>query len=218
MDYDEVMKFTHLHTHSHYSLLQALPKIPELVETVKKLGMEALALSDNGNLYGAIEFYKECKKSGIKPIIGVDAYLASRTLHDKQAGIDKGRTRIILLAKDESGYKNLLKLVSVSHLEGFYYKPRIDLDLLQDHKEGLVAISASWNGDISSALRSKDIERAKTLAKRYKEIFQDDFYIEMTLHPEISGHNEHMDKLYNFAHSEGLQTVASHDVFYLNKE
>src|SRR3989344_9187169 len=106
------MKFTHLHTHSHYSLLQALPKIPELVEAAKKEGMEALALTDNGNLYGAIEFYKECKKAGIKPIIGIDAYLAGRTRHDKQAGIDKERHRIVLLAKNEIGYRNLLKLVS----------------------------------------------------------------------------------------------------------
>src|SRR3989344_1208459 len=107
-------KFIHLHTHSHYSLLNALQKIPELVEAAKKDGMEALALTDNGNLYGAIEFYKECKKAGIKPIIGVDAYVSIRTRHDKQAGIDNIRTRLILLAKNEAGYKNLIKLVTAS--------------------------------------------------------------------------------------------------------
>ena len=126
------MKFTHLHTHSHYSLLQALPKLPELIAAAKKDGMEALALTDNGNMYGTIEFYKECQKQGVKPIIGVDAYLASRTRFDKQAGVDKDRFRLVLLCKNETGYKNLLKLVTASYLEGFYYKPRIDLNFWQN--------------------------------------------------------------------------------------
>ncbi|MEK7642629.1 MAG: DNA polymerase III subunit alpha [Patescibacteria group bacterium] len=216
------MKFAHLHTHSHYSLLQALPKIPELVEAAKKDGMEALALTDNGNLYGAIEFYKECKKAGIKPIIGVDFYLASRTRHDKQASIDKERHRLILLAKDGVGYKNLLKLVSVSYLEGFYYKPRIDHETLEKYAEGLLAISSSWSGDISTFLRGHNKEKAKELIDFYKNIFakenNSDFYIEITKHPEISGHNEHMVELAKFAKNNEIPTVASHDVYYINKE
>ena len=111
--------FIHLHVHSHYSLLSALPKIKDLVKRAKKEGMEALALTDNGNLYGAIEFYKECKKNDIKPIIGLDAFLALRTRHDKQAGIDNKRSRILLLAKNYQGYQNLIKLVTASQLEGF---------------------------------------------------------------------------------------------------
>ncbi len=224
------MKLTHLHTHSHYSLLQALPKIPELVDAAKKNGMEALALTDNGNLYGAIEFYKECQKQGLKPIIGVDAYLASRTRFDKQAGVDKDRFRVVLLCKNEVGYKNLLKLVTASYLEGFYYKPRIDLEILEKYHEGLICISSSWSGDISTALRNKNYELAKNLINKYKNIFKNDddkqdgvalggdFYIELTMHPELLGHNEHMNELARFAKENSVGIVASHDVYYIKKE
>ena len=136
-------RFTHLHTHSHYSLLQALPKIPDLIAAAKADGMTALALTDNGNMYGAIEFYKECKAAGIKPILGVDFYVAPRTRNDKQAGIDARRTRLVLLAKNLQGYKNLIQLVTKSYLEGFYYKPRIDKELIEKFHEGLVAIIPS---------------------------------------------------------------------------
>src|SRR5580698_6113673 len=119
-------QFVHLHTHSHYSLLEALPKIDALVAVAKKDGQTALALTDNGNLYGAIEFYKECKTNDIKPIIGVDLFVAPRTRHDKEHNLDDKLGRLILLAKNETGYKNLLKLVSDSYLEGFYSRPRVD--------------------------------------------------------------------------------------------
>ncbi len=184
----------------------------------KKHGMEALALTDNGNLYGAIEFYKECKKAGLKPIIGVDAYLATRSLHDKQTGVDKERYRLVLLAKNEVGYKNLLKLVSISYLDGFYYKPRLDLETLARHAEGLIAISSSWSGDISTALRNKNNERLAELVDYYKKTFAGDFYIEITRHPELAGHNEHMETLVKFAKENGLQIVSAHDVYYLNPE
>lgn len=140
-------KFVPLHVHSHYSLLEALPKIPDLVKAAKKAGMEALALTDSGNLYGAVEFYRECKAAEIKPIIGVDFYLAARTRHDKEARIDNELSRLVLLAMDATGYKNLLKLVSYSYLEGFYYKPRIDKELLEKFGEGLLAISPKVPSD-----------------------------------------------------------------------
>lgn len=184
----------------------------------KKHGMEALALTDNGNLYGAIEFYKECKKAGLKPIIGVDAYLATRSLHDKQTGVDKERYRLVLLAKNEVGYKKLLKLVSISYLDGFYYKPRLDLETLARHAEGLIAISSSWSGDISTALRNKNNERLAELVDYYKKTFAGDFYIEITRHPELAGHNEHMETLVKFAKENGLPIVSAHDVYYLNPE
>ena len=216
------MKFTHLHTHSHYSLLQALPKIPELIAAAKKEGMEALALTDNGNMYGAIEFYKECKKADIKPIIGVDVYLASRSRLDKQAGVDKDRFRLVLLCKNEIGYKNLLKLVTTSYLEGFYYKPRIDFEILEKYAEGLVCISSCWSGDISTALRNKNIELADELVQKYKKIFNEnlgvDFYIEITKHPELNSHNEHMKALANFAKENNIPIVACHDVYYIMPE
>ncbi|OHB09766.1 MAG: hypothetical protein A3H60_01650 [Candidatus Zambryskibacteria bacterium RIFCSPLOWO2_02_FULL_44_12b] len=154
-------KFVHLHTHSHYSLLEALPKIPDLVKKAVLSDMKSLALTDSGNLYGAIEFYKECKEQGIKPIIGVDFYVAACTRHDKEARIDNERSRLILLAENNIGYKNLLKLVTASFLEGFYYKPRIDRELLEKYNEGLIAIA-------------KD-------KKYYKEIFKDRFYLENQL-------------------------------------
>lgn len=134
-------KFIPLRVHSHYSLLEALPKIPALAKRAKKEGFEALALTDSGNLYGAIEFYKECVDAGIKPIIGVDAYLSARTRHDKEARIDAARTRLVLLAQNETGYKNLLKLITASYLEGFYYKPRIDKELLEKWGDNLIVIS-----------------------------------------------------------------------------
>ncbi len=184
--------------------------------------MEALALTDNGNMYGAIEFYKECQKAGIKPIIGVDAYLASRTRSDKQAGVDKDRFRLVLLCKNQTGYKNLLKLVTASYLEGFYYKPRIDFEILEKYSEGLICISSSWSGDVSTAVRNKNFELAKQLITKYQKIFKneesDNFFIEITKHPELTGHNEHMSALAQFAKENGVGVVASHDVYYVAPE
>src|SRR3989339_1723160 len=145
-------KFTHLHTHSHYSLLNALPKINALIDEAIKNEMPAIALTDNCNLYGAIEFYKTCKKKEIKPIIGIDAYVAYRSRLDK-TGIDKERYRLVLLAENEVGYKNLIQLVTLAHLEGFYYKPRIDHELLEKYHEGLIAIAPSFSSDILQSLK-----------------------------------------------------------------
>lgn len=211
-------RFVHLHTHSHYSLLTALPKIDALVKQAKKYEMPALALTDNCNLYGAIEFFSECKKKEIKPIIGIDAYLAPRTRNDKEAGIDKSRTRLVLLAKDDTGYKNLIQLVSKAHLEGFYYKPRIDKELLELHHEGLVCISPSFSGDIVQAVRLANFPLANEKTEFYKKLFGDDFYIEITHHPEIKGHEESMEKLVAYAKENSVQLVATHDVYYLDPE
>ncbi len=208
-------KFIHLHTHSHYSLLQALPKLPDLVKKAKEEGMEAIALTDSGNLYGAIEFYKECQKQGVKPILGVDFYVAARTRHDKEPRIDNKRTRLVLIAKDLVGYQNLIHLVTDSHIEGFYYRPRIDKELLEKYKEGLICISPSFSGDISLALKNGNEEAAKTFADFYKKNFGDDFYLEITNHPEIDDFNARMDRLVSFANAEGINLVAAHDVYYL---
>ena len=132
--------FVHLHTHSHYSLLEALPKIPELVKAAKGDGQTALALTDNGNMYGTIEFYKECKEQGIKPILGVDFFVAPRTRHDKEHRTDELPTRLVLIAKNETGYHNLIYLVTKSFLEGFHLRPRIDRELIEKHREGLICI------------------------------------------------------------------------------
>ena len=212
-------KFTHFHTHSHYSLLNALPKIDELVKAAKKDNMSALALTDNGNLYGAIEFYKECKKTEIKPIIGLDAYVAYRSRHDKQAGVDKDRFRLVLLAENETGYKNLLQLVTLSHLEGFYYKPRLDREILEKYHDGLIVIAPATTSDIWQALQYDDTEKISERISWYQKTFGDEnFFIEITGHPEIKGHQENMLKLSKFALKNKASLVASHEVYYIKSE
>ncbi|MCX6718926.1 MAG: PHP domain-containing protein, partial [Candidatus Taylorbacteria bacterium] len=211
-------RFVHLHTHSHYSLLNALPKIDELVGEAKKLGMKELALTDNGNMYGAIEFYKYCKKKEIKPIIGVDFYVSARSRKDMQAGIDNRRSRLVLLATNETGYKNLLKLVTASQLEGFYYKPRIDRELIERLNEGLIAISPSFSGEIAQLLKSRNQDKADDAAAFFKKVFGDRLYIEITRHEEIEGHNENMKTLVAFARKQNIPIVAAHDVYYLHSE
>ena len=139
-------RFIHLHTHSHYSFLEALPKVPELVKAAKDQGMDALGLTDAGNMHGAVEFYQKAHKAGLKPIFGVDAYVASRSRTDMN---DTKRSRLVLLAKDNAGYKNLMKLVTRSFLEGFLDKPRMDKEILREHKEGLIAIIPSFAGDVA---------------------------------------------------------------------
>ncbi len=212
-------KFIHLHTHSHYSLLNALPKIPELVKETKKYGMTALALTDNANMYGAIEFYKACKKAEIKPIIGADMYVAKRTRSDKQAGVDNRRSRLVLLVKNLTGYHNLIKLVTLANLEGFYYKPRIDKELIEKYPTGLICISPSFSGATTQALKNGNIEEAHRLISWYKQVYgKDNFYLELTHHPEIDGHEELMQKIISLARETNTPLVAAHDTYYLHPD
>ena len=221
-------RFIHLHTHSHYSLLNALPKVDQLVGEAKRYGMNALALTDAGNMYGTIEFYQECKKAGIKALIGVDAYMAARTRTDMQAGVDNRRTRLVLLAKNQTGYDNLMKIVTQSYLEGFYYKPRIDHELLEKFSGGLIAIAPSFSSEISQALRNRDVTKARELITFYKRVFNgnkienktdaENFYIEITRHPEIAGHEALMQELIKLARETNTEIVAGHDVYYIHPE
>lgn len=181
--------------------------------------MRALALTDNGNLYGAIEFYKECKKENIKPIVGVDFYVALRSRNDKQAGIDNKRTRLLLLAKNYEGYLNLIKLVTLSHLEGFYYKPRVDKELLEKYGQNLVCISPALSSEISQALAYSDFEKTEEIISWHKKIFgQENFYLEITHHPEIPGHQEKMLALKKLSEQSQTPMVAGQEVFYLKPE
>ena len=212
-------KFVHLHTHSHYSLLTALPQIPHLVAEAKKQNMSSLALTDAGNMYGAIKFYKACRENDIKPIIGVDFYIALRTRHDRQAGVDNKRYRLILLVKDKEGYKNLKELVTFSYTEGFYYKPRIDKELLEKYSKGLLAIIPSFSGETTDKLRMDDYEGALKIVDFYKDTFgNDDVYLEITHHPEIEGQMDLKEKITLFAKKTNIPLVAAHDVYYIKPE
>ncbi|OGD98024.1 DNA polymerase III subunit alpha [Candidatus Curtissbacteria bacterium RIFCSPLOWO2_01_FULL_38_11b] len=176
-------KFVHLHVHSEYSLLDGLSKIPKLVSQAKILGMKHLALTDHGAMYGAIKFYKECKAEGINPIIGCEMYIAKRIFSQKEAGLDKESYHLTVLARNFEGYKNLMKLVTISHLEGFYYKPRIDKELLAKYAKGLIALSGCASSEISKALTERDTKKAENIIKIYTQILgKDNFYLEVQKH------------------------------------
>ncbi len=208
-------EFVHLHVHSMYSLLSAVPTPKELVKAAKTDGQDALAITDAGALYGAIDFYNACITQEIKPIIGLDAYLAPRTRFDKEVNIDKPRSRLVLLAKTFKGYQNLIKLVTKSNLEGFYYRPRIDDELLQELKEDLVCIIPSFAGEIAQALKDSNPEKAAQRLDWYKNLFGDDCYLEISHHPEIFGHQENQAKIKALASKTNTPLVAAHDVYYL---
>jgi DNA polymerase-3 subunit alpha len=210
--------FIHLHVHSHYSLLNAIPTPKELAARAKECNMPALALTDNGALYGAVNFYKACSKEKIKPILGIDAYLAPRTRHDKDAGLDKPRGRVVLIAKNNKGYVNLIKMVTESYIHGFYYKPRIDHDLLTEFHEDVVCIIPSFSGEPVLALKEHAAERAEENLDWYKNLFGSDCYLEVTHHPEIEGHEAVQSQIIALATKTNTPLVAAHDVYYLNKQ
>ncbi len=213
------MKFTHLHTHSHYSLLDGLPKIPELLDYVKELGMDSVALTDHGVMYGAVEFYKEAKKRGIKPIIGCEVYVAYESRLDKRANIDNKIYHMILLAKNQQGYQNLVKLVTLAQLEGFYYKPRIDEELLEKYAEGLIGTSACLNGKIPKLLLANKLDEAEALARKYQKLFgADSFYLELQEHKNIPEQATLNKKILDLHKKTGIPLVATNDIHYLRPE
>ncbi|OGZ73095.1 MAG: DNA polymerase III subunit alpha [Candidatus Staskawiczbacteria bacterium RIFCSPLOWO2_01_FULL_37_25b] len=212
-------KFTHLHVHSHYSLLDGLPKIDELLDYVKELGMDSVALTDHGVMYGAVEFYKKAKAKGIKPIIGCEVYTAFEKMTDKRPNVDAKRNHLILLAKNEKGYKNLVRLVTKAHLDGFYYKPRIDDELLEKHAEGLIGLSACLQGKIPRLLLSNRNEEAEDLAKKYESIFgKGNFYLELQPHAKIPDQITANKKLIELSKKTGIPLVATNDIHYLKHD
>jgi len=209
-------QFTHLHLHTEYSLLDGFARIKPLFKRLQELNMTSVAITDHGVMFGAVDFYKEAKKYGIKPIIGCEVYTAARTYTEKDATLDKSSGHLILLAKNNIGYQNLIKLVSEGFVHGFYYKPRIDYTLLEQYSEGLVVLSACLAGDVQQALMYNDYDKAKKIALNLKRIFGEDFYLEMQDHGmmEQKSVNIHLIKL---SKEIDVPLVATNDVHYLDK-
>ena len=209
--------FVHLHVHSEYSLLDGENRIKDLPVRAKELGMKAIALTDHGVMFGAVNFFKECKKNDIKPIIGCEVYVAPRSRFSKESNLDSEYSHLILLVKNKTGYQNLIKLVSLSFTEGFYYKPRIDLEILEKYSEGLICLSACLAGSINQAILRDDIEKAKEIALWHKRVFKDDYYLEV----QNNGLRKQVlvnQKLVELSKELDIPLVATNDAHYLKKE
>lgn len=230
-------RFVHLHSHSQYSLLDGLTKIPDLVKKVKDMGMDAIAITDHGSLYGAIEFYKACQEAGIKPIIGCEMYIAKRSHKDKEGKLDSEPYHLTVLAKNHQGYLNLLKLISIAYIDGYYYRPRVDKELLKTYREGLIALSGCPSGEFIRTLDEKGIEAAEAVLRSYMDIFGNDFYLELQKHPykeslenvtdeSIKRDINRLQRLQDLTWESakqlikkiGIQPVATNDFHYLEKE
>ena len=213
------MDFVHLHVHTHFSLLDGLSKIDDLILRVKELGMTSVAITDHGNMYGAVEFYEKCKKADIKPIIGCELYVAPRRRDQKEGKTDAKNYHLIALCKNAIGYKNLCKLVSIASLEGFYYKPRIDKEILNQYKEGIVFLSGCMKGEIAQAIVNKGMDLAEEKVKEYVDILgTDDFYLELQHHPNSKSQLKVNECLRELGKKYGLKTVLTCDSHYLRLE
>ncbi len=210
--------YVHLHNHTHHSLLDGMTKIDALVERVKMMGMQAVAMTDHGTLSGTIDFYKACKGEGIKPIIGMEAYVAARKHTDKEVQYDKARYHLIILAMNNKGYENLMRLSTIANLDGLYYKPRIDHDLLEKYNEGLIILSGCASSELGEALKDGNYETAKKTVQWYKKIFGDRYYLEIQDHGDWADQlkiNKGVEKL---SKELGIPRVLTGDAHYLNKD
>ena len=207
--------FIHLHTHSHYSLLDGLSKCDDIVRIVKNHHQPAVALTDHGAMYGIVDFYKETTKHGIKPIIGVETYVANRTRFDKVAGVDNKRFHLTLLAKDLVGYRNMVRLITLAHTEGYYYKPRVDKDILRQYGEGIIALSGCPAGELGRAIMAHDLEKAELVIAEYQEIFGvENYYIEVMHHPDVEDFEYWRSSLISLGRKLNVPLVATQDSHY----
>lgn len=212
------MEFCHLHTHTEYSLLDGEASVKKLISRVKELGMTSCAITDHGAMYGAADFYREAKAQGIHPVIGCEVYIAPRTRFDKVHDIDNKTSHLILLAENQTGYKNLIYMVSKGYIEGFYYKPRIDFDLLREHSEGIIALSACIAGEVPKALLAGDYSRARETAQKYIDVFgRDNYFIEIQDHG-LAEQKRIIPDLIKLSEELGVGLAATNDIHYLKKE
>lgn len=212
------MKFCHLHTHTEYSLLDGEASIKKLVARVKELGMDSCAITDHGSMYGVVDFYREAKAQGIHPVIGCEVYMAPRSRFDKVHDIDNKTSHLILLAENQRGYKNLIKLVSAGYIDGFYYKPRIDFEMLKEHSEGIIALSACIAGEVPKALLRGDYDEAKKIALKYAEVLgKDNYFLEIQDHG-LSEQKRIIPDMLRLSEETGIGLVATNDIHYLKKE
>jgi DNA polymerase-3 subunit alpha len=209
--------FVHLHLHSQFSLLDGANRLDDVIAAAGEAGMPALALTDHGNLFGAIEFYKKARAAGVKPILGVEAYITPGRMTDRQLDPSGDNNHLVLLAENETGYRNLLKLTSRAYLEGFYYKPRIDHDLLRKHSEGLIGLSACLKGEVNQRILANRAKEAEAKVKEYLDIFgPGNFFLELQDHglPEQRQANE---AIRGIAGRLGVPLVVTNDCHYLKK-
>ncbi|WP_040306240.1 DNA polymerase III subunit alpha [Caloramator australicus] len=212
------MSFVHLHVHTEYSLLDGSSRIKDIVKKAKEYGMPSLAITDHGAMFGVIDFYKACREVGIKPILGCEVYVAPRKMTDKVAGIDNEYYHLVLIAENNEGYKNLMKIVSKAALEGFYYKPRVDKELLKKYSKGIIALSACLAGEVQDLLLKGRYEDAKRIALELEDIFgRGNFYLELQDHG-IEEQRTVNEKLIDLSKETGIPLVATNDVHYVNKE
>ena len=214
------MPFVHLHTHSEYSLLDGANRIPDLLGRIQTLGMDSLAITDHGNLHGAWQFYNEAKARGVRPILGFEAYLAFGSRHKREKPVDvpAGYSHLVLLAKNRVGYSNLIKLSSIGFLEGFYRRPRIDREALEQHREGLIGLAACLSGEIALYLRQGNYESAKASARYFAQLFgRDGFWLEVQDHG-LPDERVVAAGMFRLAAELGLPVAATNDAHYLRKD
>jgi DNA polymerase-3 subunit alpha len=209
--------FIHLHVHTAYSLLDGAIRLDDLIQTALTMGMPAVAITDHGSMFGVVDFYKKAKKAGLKPLIGCEMYVAPGSRLDKSPKGKGDNHHLVLLAENFTGYQNLLHLVSKAHLEGFYYKPRIDKELLADHRQGLIALSACLHGAVATHLIADDLKGAETAAREYSELFPGSFYLEAQANDLPEQHKVNA-ALLEYGPKWGLPVVATNDCHYLRPE
>ena len=209
--------FVHLHNHTEYSMLDGISRIPDLVDRTVELGMKALAITDHGSLYGAVDFYSECKDRGIKPIIGCETYVAHGSRHERGSN-ERSPHHLVLLARDNTGYRNLMQLVTTAHLEGFHYRPRVDRELLERHRDGLVCLSGCASAEIPRLLAGERIEEARQAAGWHREIFGENYFLELQDHRDVDSLDVINRGLITLHNDLDIPLVLTNDAHYVRQE